>query len=218
MNFVIFGITGGIFNPMNINSNNYKQHTLFICVLIGISTLLGYLLSIFLGEQFSKLPTIIQIAISIPSVPTIYAFLFFLFDRYLWKWSFFRFINIVISDDLNGTWNGIMKSSWDEFSADITTKLVIKQTATTIKIWGTFNQSHSVSIHEYFGRNEMHNQSALYYFYKNDPNYDAPRTMAMHEGSAILTYNKETNILSGYYYSGRDRHNHGTISVKRVEN
>jgi len=42
-------------------------------------------------------------------------------------------------------------------------------------------------------------------------------TMAIHEGSTKLTYNAETDSLTGDYYSGRDRNNYGTIEVKRVK-
>ena len=41
--------------------------------------------------------------------------------------------------------------------------------------------------------------------------------MSTHEGSTKLTYNKETDTLTGSYYSGRDRNNHGTIEVKRTK-
>ncbi|MDP3731234.1 MAG: hypothetical protein Q8R34_01945, partial [bacterium] len=78
-------------------------------------------------------------------------------------------------------------------------------------------QSKSVSIHENFGRSEVDNQTALYYFFRNEPQYDSLETMAIHEGSAKLLYNKEKQTLTGYYYSGRDRHNHGTIEVTRLE-
>lgn len=200
---------------MQINSNNYKQLTFFVLILIGVSTLIAYTLFVFFGDKFSKLPILVQLVISVPTVPGIYAILFLLFDKWLWKLKVFRYIGIVVSDDLNGVWVGEMKSSWDNFQTSIPTELRIKQTATTIKVCGKFNQSRSVSIHEYFGKNDMHNQTALYYFYKNDPNYDAPQTMAMHEGSTILIYDEQDNSLNGYYYSGRDRHNHGTIKVFR---
>ncbi len=167
---------------MKIDADNYKQFTVFAFVLIGISTAIAYLIFNFFGEQFSHLPTIIQLVISMPTVPAIYATLFFLFDRFLWKWPFFKFVGIVVADDLNGTWEGVIKSSWDDFKTEILAELIIKQTATSIKICGKFNESRSVSIHEYFGRSEMHDQTALYYFYKNDPNYDAPATMAYARG------------------------------------
>lgn len=201
---------------MHVDSDNYKQLTVFALVLIAISTFIAYLLYAVFGDQFAKLPVIVQIVISIPTVPAIYAALFFLFDRVLWKWRIFRYLGIVVADDLSGRWEGVINSSWDAFKSDISAELRIKQNATTIKIYGKFNQSRSVSVHEHFGRSDMHDETALYYFYKNDPNYDAPPTMAMHEGSTILTHNKDGGTLSGHYYSGRDRNNYGTISVKRV--
>lgn len=203
---------------MHIDSDNYKQLTIFALVLITISTAVAYSLYIIFGTEFSKLPVLLQIVFSIPTVPAIYAALFFLFDRVIWKWKIFRYLGIVVADDLNGRWEGVIKSSWDNFQSDISAEFQIKQTATTIKVRGRFNQSRSVSVHEHFGHNEMHDQTALYYFYKNDPNYDATPTMAMHEGSTILLHNKEDDTLTGYYFSGRDRHNHGTISVRRVAN
>jgi len=158
-----------------------------------------------------------QIFISIPSVPAIYVFLFFLFDKYLWKLKMFKSLGLVIADDLNGKWIGIVKSSYEKFATNIDAQLVIKQTATKIKIHGIFNKSKSVSIHENFGRSEIDNKTALFYFFRNEPEYDAVSTMAIHEGSTKLTYNAETDSLTGDYYSGRDRNNYGTIEVKRVK-
>lgn len=217
-NFVFYGIIGDEYNHMQINSNNYKKLTLFALILIGLSGLIAYAFFIFLGDKFAKLPVWVQLIASFPSVPAVYAVFFFLFDRIFWKSKIFKYLGVIVTDNLNGVWEGEMRSSWDNFQSSIPTELKIRQTATTIKVCGKFNQSRSISIHEYFGRNDTHDQTALYYFYKNDPNYDAPATMAMHEGSTILMHNKEENSLTGYYYSGRDRNNHGTIKVfKKVE-
>jgi hypothetical protein len=94
---------------------------------------------------------------------------------------------------------------------------MIEQTATRIKICGTFAESKSVSIHENFSRSEIDNKVALFYFFRNEPNYDATETMSIHEGSVKLIHDEEKDTLTGYYYSGRDRNNHGTIEVKRVK-
>ena len=201
---------------MNISSNNYKRFTLFALVLIGISTALAYLIFILFGEWFSAQPTYVQIVLSMPTVPTIYAAFFFLFNRYFWRCGIFKAVGIVVADDLNGTWKGVMKSSHDQLQQEISAELVIEQTATSIKICGKFDQSRSISTHEHFGKGDMYNQTVLHYFFKNDPNYDAVPTMAMHEGSAILIYAKQEDVLSGHYYSGRGRNNYGTIRVKRV--
>lgn len=198
---------------MNINGNNYKQFTVFILLLVGISAAIVYAISYALTQYGVVVPFYIQA----PSIPGVYAFLFLLFDRILWKKiKLFKKLGIIIADDLNGKWVGTLKSSYDNFATDIEAQLIIEQTATRIKICGTFNKSKSVSIHENFGRSEIDNRVALFYFFRNEPAYDATQTMAMHEGSAKLTYSPENDSLTGYYYSGRDRNNFGTIEVRRV--
>ncbi len=199
---------------MNIDNNNYKHFTVFILILVGISALVVYATSALLENYGIKVPFYIET----PSIPGVYALLFIIFDRYLWKSKFFKTVGIIIADDLNGTWKGAIKSSHDNFQSDIVAELIIKQTATKIKICGIFNKSKSVSVHENFGRSEIDHRTALYYFFRNEPSYDAISTMAIHEGSAKLLYDPEKDTLSGYYYSGRDRNNHGTIEVKRVRN
>lgn len=197
---------------MNIRNNNYKQFTVFILVLVGISAVIVYVVSYELKRHGIEVPFYIET----PSIPGVYALLFFLFDKYFWKLKLFKQLGIVIADDLNGKWVGIVKSSYDSFATEIPAELVIVQTATKIKVCGTFNESKSVSIHENFGTSEIDNKTALFYFFRNEPRYDALSTMATHEGSVKLTYNPKDDSLTGYYYSGRDRHNHGTIAVKRM--
>lgn len=200
---------------MNINADNYKQYAWFTLALIALSTLTAYLIYLALNSWFNGLPVAIQILISLPSVSLIYAGFFSIFDNVLWKIPLFRWLGIVIAEDLNGTWQGIVRSSNDGFATEIPATLVIRQSATKIKIRGKFNESKSISLFENFCRSEIDDRVALYYFFRNEPANDAPETMAMHEGSTMLVYDRSTNVLSGYYYSGRNRNNHGTISVKK---
>ena len=87
---------------MNIDSNNYKKFTLFILVLVGISTLIMYGISAYFEKQGIKIPWWIET----PSIPSIYALLFLAFDKILWKLSFFKKWGIIVADDLNGEWRG----------------------------------------------------------------------------------------------------------------
>ena len=146
---------------MNIDNNNYKKFTVFILILVAISTLIMYTVSAFCEKHGIKIPWYIET----PSIPSIYALLFLSFDKFFWKFKVFKKTGIIIADDLNGKWKGIVKSSYDDFTSDIVAELIIKQTATKIQICGIFNQSKSVSVHENFGRSEIDNQTALYYFF-----------------------------------------------------
>lgn len=196
---------------MNINGNNYAQFTGFILILVFLSTAISYAASFILTRNNIVVPFYIEI----PSITAIYAFFFTLFDRYLWKISIFKKLGIIVADDLSGKWQGIIKSSHDKLKSDIKAELNIKQSATGVKIHGIFDQSRSVSVHESFGKSEVDDKTALFYFYRNEPQYDAVETMAIHEGSVKLIYNGKDE-LAGYYYSGRDRNHYGTIRVKKV--
>lgn len=202
---------------MNISSDNYRQFTVFILILVGISAVLAYAIFSILQGNGIEVPFYIEV----PSILGIYAGLFLLFDKYLWRVSFLHTIlknlKIIVADDLNGRWRGTIKSSYDNFKSEIKAELTIKQTATQVKIRGVFDESKSISVHENFSCSEIDDKVALFYFFKNEPRYDAVDTMSMHEGSAILTYDKEGDTLAGHYYSGRDRNNHGIIEVKRVK-
>lgn len=197
---------------MKLDSNNYGKFTIFILILVGVSAGITYLVSVLLQSYGITVPWYIET----PSVPAVYGTLFVFFDKYFWKFSIFKKLGIIVAENLNGKWIGVVKSSYDAFATDIPATLQIKQTATCIKICGIFDKSKSVSIHESFGKSDVDNKVALFYFFRNEPQYDAASTMAMHEGSAKLTYDPNENTLVGYYYSGRDRNNHGTIKVKRI--
>lgn len=197
---------------ININNNNYKSFTWLILIFIGISVFLSYLINLFIKSINFEVPYYLDLPIS---GMAIYYILFGLFDKYFWKFKIFRYLGIIKSENLSGKWNGYIKSSFDEYSKEIPSELNIKQTGTSIKIYGKFNESKSCSIHENFGIDEIDGAVSLFYFYKNDPSYDATKTMAKHEGAVKLKYDKEKNELTGYYFSGRDRNNHGTLYFKR---
>lgn len=197
---------------MNVNNDNYRQFTYFILVLIAISVVISYGISVLLKQYQISIPFYVELPVSTIGV---YSILFWIFNNYLWKLRLFRAMGIVIADDLNGKWEGVAKSSYDNFKSNIKTEIEIEQSATKIKICGNFKESRSVSIHENFSRSEIENKVALFYFFRNEPNYDATETMSIHEGSTKLIYDKQKDTLEGYYYSGRDRNNHGTIEVRR---
>ena len=198
---------------MKIEQNNYREFSFLVLILFAISIIVVYL--------FSKIINIFEVQVpffvSLPSILGVYGGIFYLFNNYLWKLPIFKKIKIINSENLNGQWKGYIRSSYDNMQSEIITELNIKQTATKIKIYGKFSDSQSVSINENFEFSDIDNNIALFYFYKNAPNYDAIDTMAMHEGSAKLIFNKEKNSLEGSYYSGRDRNNYGTIFVKRIK-
>lgn len=196
---------------MKISSKNIKQFTVFLLLLILISSSAVYLITRVFESKNIHLPWFI----SLPSVPGVYYLLFIVFDRWVWKSKLGRFLSGIKSPDLNGTWAGKGKSSFDKFKSEFDAKLVIEQTATSVIIRGQFVESKSISLNAGFEPSDIDGCDALFYFFRNIPNPDAQEEMAMHEGSAKLVYDPEEKIIRGIYYSGRDRHNHGTLELKR---
>lgn len=195
---------------MKLNLNNYKRITLFLAFLISLSAYLSYFLSLKLKELGIEVPFYVEIPLS---APAIYYIFFELFNNYLWKLPIFNWLGIIDFDNLNGRWLGKIKSSYDNFVSDIPAELNIVQKATSIKIRGKFNESKSISLHEDFCFSDIDQTTALFFFYRNVPEYNATNTMAIHEGSSKLKYDKLTKLLTGSYYSGRDRNNYGTIEL-----
>ena len=147
-----------------------------------------------------------------PSVLFFYGLLFVIFDR--WLWQYFKKIDFVKTPNLNGVWNGNLKSSFDNHSAEVKANLKIFQTWTSIKILLATDQSssHSESASVVIDAPEG---KYLSYQYINDPKSNAVETMGIHRGTVRLIFDEKKNSLEGEYYSGRGRQNCGSLYFVR---
>ncbi|MFZ0576788.1 MAG: hypothetical protein WAM41_04695, partial [Psychrobacillus psychrotolerans] len=76
---------------------------------------------------------------------TIFGLVFLLFDKVMWKCSFFYKLGLIKTPNLNGIWEGTFSSSYHDFNSQMPACIEIKQTWTQICISGKFNQSRSYS-------------------------------------------------------------------------
>ena len=143
-----------------------------------------------------------------PSVLFFYGLLFVVFDR--WGWKIFRKIGLLKTPDINGVWNGYIKTSFDDHASEITATLSIFQVWTKIKIVLSTEQSISRSETASFLVEPPEGQY-LNYQYINEPKSGATKTMSIHRGTVRLILNERSGTLSGEYYSGRDRQNFGSL-------
>ncbi|MEO8666170.1 MAG: hypothetical protein ABI462_11815 [Ignavibacteria bacterium] len=150
-----------------------------------------------------------------PSPFLIFTFLFWIFNNYLWK--VFIKINIIKTPNLNGNYEGFLKSSYDEFNAKLSVKLTVKQSWTQILITQVTETSKSCSI---IASVLMHKKCdpVLIYSYQNDPGITTSTpTMHMHYGTCEHTFDKAKETFNATYYSGRDRNTIGEIFLDRIE-
>ncbi len=178
-------------------------------------------ISYFISSLLINFITIKSILLEVPGFFSIFWFLLWIFDKYIWKWEIFKILKIIEFPNLEGKYKGNFISSWKnpktgkEYQSDI--ELNIKQTASNISIQGIFNQSKSISTQASFGFNDIEQKICLYYFFKNKPLRNAINTMKQHEWSAILCYDEKNKKLEWEYYSGRDRNNYWYIEVYKIE-
>ncbi|OQW93648.1 MAG: hypothetical protein BWK79_10015, partial [Beggiatoa sp. IS2] len=138
--------------------------------------------------------------------------LYFLFKKFIWKLRFLHIIGLIKVPNLNGEWDGEVKSSYDKFSNSYPIKMTIKQDWTHIVVRVRADKSTS---HSYVAAilAEDSKGVVLTYQYQNKPNPESIKTMAIHEGTASLKL--EGQKLEGEYYTGRGRTTHGKMEFVR---
>ncbi len=202
---------------MRLTSENYENFSRFVIILVAISAACAFSLQTIITKVAPNFPFWPQFfLLEIPATSAFFWLFFELFDKYFWKWKFFRTIGIVDGPDLSGNWEGKFKSSFDNFATEYPVTMTITQTATKIEVHTQFNQSRSGSLTASFEKSNIDGTTALFFFYQNRPKADAVETMAMHEGACMLVFDPTTKLLTGNYYSGRNRNNHGEMTLKKI--
>jgi hypothetical protein len=147
-----------------------------------------------------------------PSVLGFFGVLYQLFDKWLWRVAVFRKIGIVKVPDLNGRWGVEGHTSFDR-NHSYSGESVIQQTWTAISVFMETDNSRSHSLSASL-LVEQPEGCILSYEYRNEPKPSALSTMHAHRGTCVLRL-KDSGLLQGEYYSGRDRQNYGGLILRR---
>ncbi len=191
-------------HPYSIDSNERQNIAFYLAIIaIGLAWLLNvYLPSLGLQSKWY---------IDAPSVMGFYAILYFIFDRWLWKWGFLRKLGIVQTPIIIGSWKGEVVSSFAPQERK-NVKVKIRQTWTHLQINLENSTSKSHSLIAGFSVNSSRG-CILSYQYQNDPLPNTLATMQIHYGTATIECDEQG--LKGEYYSGRGRTNHGSITLQK---
>ena len=90
-------------NPYNPNGSR-KVITFLLIISVSLAGLVHTGLDVVNFE--------LQGLVSITSAVGMYQILYYVFDRFIWKWRLLRKIGLVTVPDLNGRWSGTIKSSY----------------------------------------------------------------------------------------------------------
>ncbi len=194
-------------HPYNIDSAERKHVTFGLAV---VSLLLATATAPFLNQ----LSGFLGFTIMPPSTLAIFGGLYFVFKKFVWKWSFLNKLGLIKVPDLNGEWNGQIKSSHDNFLQAYRIKIMIQQDWTHIAVRIKAEESTS---HSFVAAilTEDPRGIILTYQYQNKPNPETIDTMAIHEGTTFLKL--EEKKLEGEYYTGRGRATFGKLELTRPQ-
>lgn len=137
--------------------------------------------------------------------------------RTLWRW--FPILNRVFFPDLNGRWEGTLRTTWKDASGNspgpIDTTIWIRQSLFTVHVQQQTKESRSWSSHVIAEADPDAGRFQLWYSYINKPKAEVNHRSAQHEGLAILEIVPEIDParLSGHYYTSRQTS--GDIEVSR---
>jgi hypothetical protein len=152
--------------------------------------------------------------VSLFSAATIWVVLYFLFDRWLWRW---RPVNrLVKTPDLTGVWRveGVTLDQDERPRLNWTGNITIIQSWDRIKIHLETPDSKSNSLSAAVFADPMGGYSLLYH-YKNEPRAGKPELKA-HRGFAELVFAADCRTAEGDYANGFGRGTFGTMQLTRT--
>lgn len=134
------------------------------------------------------------------------------FKKWVWRWHITK--RLSSTPYLQGTWDGVLKSSYDKKERSI--KLEIKQSFSNT--WVTMNTEESKSETSYPAQilKKDSGEFMLNYTYLNTPGVDAQEESGSnkHYGTTVLALKGDN--LEGRYWT--DRKTHGDMNVSRKRN
>ncbi len=144
------------------------------------------------------------------------------YEKVLWKWPVFRFLNTV--PNLNGVYQGEIAYHFNGKEETKNCRLEVKQTCSIIKVKSVFNKdgendTQSVSTEAFIKTDEAGDQH-LYFYYHNPGSCKNGDTLDSHDGMNILEILKDKNAvkLKGYYFTNRNPQTKGCMEVtKNIE-
>jgi len=149
-----------------------------------------------------------------PSTMGIFGLFYAAFDKVLWRKGWVRRIGLVKVPDLEGRWQGHVRSSFDQNTENHVVSVCIKQSWTRISLVLESTSSDSQTL---VGSLQVNTPEGpvFSYQYRNEPKPDALETMQIHYGTARLVL-RDAVVLDGDYYSGRGRQQYGSIILRKV--
>lgn len=188
----------------SIDNDNYIK--VFVGLTV-VSAVINAILNIVIIPTIVKSNVLIQLVSLGLSFFISFELIFLIFDKWLWKLSFFN--KLIKCPDISGKWEGTIKNP--KFP-EINAKVEILQTWTKIIINLKTDTAKSKTTALTFFVEDSNNPELCYIYF----NKSTTKKLVSHGGTGVLTYVKDEDKLTGYYYTDKHRENHGDINLKRI--
>ncbi len=178
----------------------------FIYILLGFSFILWFAFAILGDLSLSNLWAFLKL---LPKVATIDLLILSLFIKWGWRWKIFRGW-LVPFPDLNGTWQGYIKSNWKDSgtrkkSSPIPAILSIKQTFGKISCVLRTAEMVSHSYVEGFTLDRDKQIRQLAYSYTSKPRPLVKERSTSHDGTIVFNLvGMPVTKLEGRYWTDRE--------------
>src|SRR4051794_4374987 len=105
-----------------------RERAVVLAVLIPVSFTLARIFGWLFGLVNLTIPQEWQFVGDPLSAASCYGALYYLFEHWGWRWKWFRQLGLVKVPDLNGIWDGYLKSSWNNYTTPFDATILIEQT------------------------------------------------------------------------------------------
>ncbi|RUA04342.1 MAG: hypothetical protein DSY43_06610 [Gammaproteobacteria bacterium] len=144
-----------------------------------------------------------------------------LFIKYIWKWRFL-YDWLVPFPNLNGTWEGQIKSIWIDPETNktlnaIPVELTIKQSFLSTSCVVVTNKLESLSFISGFIIDKENQILQLVYSYNSTTKQTEIEGNNKHSGTVVLNIKNHAKKLEGYYWTDRKTTGDVQFSIKRYE-
>jgi hypothetical protein len=166
-----------------------------------------------LAKRFNMPVNVPPTLLSLVSAGTVFGVLYWVLDRYAWRWS--RLGDLLGVPDLSGQWHcdgeslnqgGAIIHKWKG-------TITIVQSWYKIRVRLKTEQSGSNSISAALICDKADGYILLYH-YRNDPRVGQPE-LKSHRGFAELTFSKDRRSAAGDYFNGAGRYTFGTMKLTK---
>jgi hypothetical protein len=197
-----------------LNRSKLGRYLNLIAAAISAAIVFALLSAVDFAKRLGIPTNLPPVVLSLASAASVFAALYWLFDKYAWKWP--KLGMLLKVPDLSGDWHcdGQTINADKSLGYVWEAKITIIQTWDKIRVRLSTKQSGSNSVAAALLCDEADGYHLLYH-YKNDPNI-AERDLTSHRGFAELIFSKDRKSGHGEYFNGHGRYTFGTMKLRKL--